>query len=114
MSEDEMSMLEDPDEWDLEHAERQQPPRNRRAIVSVAFKPQDFAMVSAVARERGQPVSQFIRQAALESARGDTVRVQASARVVEVVTITPSRTPPTLTARSHEQRLSALRLVASA
>lgn len=69
MSDQAIEDLQREDEWDFEHAERQHAPRGARAVVSVSFKSQDFARVTAAAREGGQPTSQFIREAALARAR---------------------------------------------
>lgn len=79
---DELSELQDESQWDFEHAERQRAPAGARAVVSVAFKSPDFALVTAAAREAGQPTSQFIRQAAVAAATGRRVRPVAGRIVV--------------------------------
>jgi hypothetical protein len=75
MNDEDITQLQDESEWDFEAAERQRAPRGRRAIVSVGFKPADFALVTAAAEKRDQPVSQFIREAAIDRARGQNVSV---------------------------------------
>ena len=42
--------------------------KHHRAIVSVAFAAEDFALVAQAAREAHMPVSTFIKQAAVERA----------------------------------------------
>src|SRR2546430_1702203 len=75
MNDEDIAKLQDEDEWDFEAAETQQAPRNRRAIVSVGFRPDDFALVAAAARSKDQPVSQFIREAAVNRARRQPIEV---------------------------------------
>ena len=77
MNDEEIAQLQDEDEWDFESAERQRAPRGRRAIVSVGFKPADFALVTMAAEKRDQPISQFIREAAVDRARGRDAQVAA-------------------------------------
>lgn len=85
--------LQDEDEWDFGAAVRQRPPRGRRAVVSVGFKTEDFSRVAAAARQRDVPVSQFIRQAALDRARrqptgvgdGRCIAVVASQKVSDLL-----------------------------
>lgn len=89
MNDDEIAQLQDEDEWDFEAAERQRTPRGRRAVVSVGFKPADFALVAAAAEKRDQPVSQFIREAALGRARERS----AQTVVPETITIRMSQSP---------------------
>ena len=76
--------LQSEEEWDFEAAHRQRAPRGNRAIVSVGFKTEDFAIVVAAARKRDQPVSQFIREAALHHARPRIVEIgdERSIRIV--------------------------------
>lgn len=56
------------DDWDLDQAEIHQPPKNPRAVVSVAFPRNDFRKVSEAAAISEMKVSEFIRTAALERA----------------------------------------------
>jgi len=70
MNDEEIAQLQNDDEWDVEAGERQRAPRGNRAIVSVGFKTADFTVVSEAAERRDQPLSQFIREAALGRARG--------------------------------------------
>ena len=69
VNEEEIAQLEHEDEWDFESAERIRVPKGNRAIVSVGFKTPDFTLVAEAARKRDQPISQFIREAALDRAR---------------------------------------------
>ena len=71
MNDDDIRALEDPEEWDLEGAERRTPTGSGRAVVSVAFLSEDFAAVAEAARQHGLRMSQFIREAAIEKAAGD-------------------------------------------
>lgn len=69
MTDEDIAELQNDDEWDFEAAVTQHAPRNRRAVVSVGFRPDEFAQVATAARDNDQPVSQFIREAALNRAR---------------------------------------------
>jgi hypothetical protein len=62
--------LEDPNNWDYEAAERRLPAKTRRAIVSVAFPPEDFQRVSKTAEAAGLRLSEFIREAAVKASAG--------------------------------------------
>jgi uncharacterized protein (DUF1778 family) len=65
MNDESLKQLQDDDEWDFESAQTQQPAPNRRAVVSVSFRPDDFTLVAEAARRNNQLISQFIREAAL-------------------------------------------------
>ena len=69
MADDETTRFQNDDEWDFESGEVQRPPRSRRSIVSVGFKPDEFQLVAEAARKHDQPVSQFIREAAVQRSR---------------------------------------------
>lgn len=56
------------DDWELDQAEIHEPPKNPRAVVSVAFPRDDFRKVSEAAGASDMKVSEFIRTAALERA----------------------------------------------
>jgi hypothetical protein len=58
------------DEWDFENAERREPTRRPRAVVSVAFSRDDFELVEERAKRLGKKLSEFIREASLARARG--------------------------------------------
>jgi hypothetical protein len=75
VNDEEIAQLEDESEWDFESAERVRAPRGNRAVVSVGFKTAEFTLVSAAAEKRGQPLSRFIREAALDRARGHDAEV---------------------------------------
>ena len=62
--------LERPDTWDYERSEVRQPVRASRAVVSVAFRRDEFTLVSEYAEQVGKRTSAFIREAALEKVRG--------------------------------------------
>jgi len=66
MSDEEL--LQDEHAWDFEAGEAQRASRGRRSVVSVGFKPEEFRAVNEAARRHHQPLSQFIREAALEKA----------------------------------------------
>ena len=84
MTEDEITAFENEGAWDLESAEPQTAaPSSRRAVVSVGFKPSEFSAVAAAARESRQPVSQYIRNAAIEKAAGQVVESRTVVLTVE-------------------------------
>lgn len=60
--------LENPDNWDYDHAETRKPVRSPRVVVSVAFRHADFVTVLKYAERLGKKTSEFIREAALEKA----------------------------------------------
>ncbi len=72
--------LENPENWDFEHAETKEPFKAPRVVVSVAFRNKDFATVSNYAERMGKKVSEFIREAALNTATGksSTIVIRAS------------------------------------
>jgi hypothetical protein len=80
---DELDELERGDAWEDEPFMVQQPRKPGRAVVSVALAREDFALVARIARENGMKTSEFIREAALDRARGTE-----SSRFVPEVTIT--------------------------
>ena len=57
------------DEWDFENAEKREPSRRPRAVVSVAFPREDFELVERRARKLGKKLSEFIREASLARAK---------------------------------------------
>ena len=61
--------LQSEETWDLANAERHEPAKNRRSIVSVAFRPEQFAEVSRLARNAGMKLSEYIRSRSL----GDSI-----------------------------------------
>jgi hypothetical protein len=109
MNDDEISQLQAEDEWDFETAERQQAPRSRRAVVSVGFRPAEFAVVAAAAETRDQPLSQFIREAALTRAREQDGAGAARQSLSIVVPPMPKQLEASLLeAMQRNRRLSAL------
>ena len=63
--------LQNPDNWDLEHAEKAAPAaRKARAVVSVAFPGEDFESVAKMAERLGMKTSEFIRVVTLGVVRG--------------------------------------------
>ena len=66
------------DEWDLDGAEVRKPVKKSRAVVSVAFSPDDFAAVSHAAKQEGTPISTYIRRASLSTASGVVAEVEPS------------------------------------
>jgi len=77
MVDDDTAILQHEDEWDFEAGETQRAPRGRRSIVSVGFKSDEFEAVTAAARNSSQPLSQYIRAAAVEKALGPRVTAPA-------------------------------------
>lgn len=65
---DKAKRLEESGDWDFEMAESRPPVRGRRAIVSVAFPPDDLTLVARSARNEDMKLSEFIRLAAVEKA----------------------------------------------
>lgn len=71
--------LQNPDNWDLESAEVVKPEsKPSRAVFSVAFPRDDMDVVSSAARNLGVTTSAFIREAAVEKARGESEASVAS------------------------------------
>jgi hypothetical protein len=62
--------LENEDNWDYDHAETRQPVTSDRVVTSVAFRRDDFRLVTNVAQKLGKKTSEFIREAAIERASG--------------------------------------------
>lgn len=62
--------LESPEQSDFERAARRRGVRVPRAVVSVAFRREDFELVAAAAERANMKLSEFIRAAALAAARG--------------------------------------------
>jgi hypothetical protein len=108
MNDDEIAQLQDEDEWDFETAERQRAPRGRRTIVSVGFKPAEFSVVAAAAEQHDRPLSQFIREAAIERARErDTERVTRRSLAI-IVPPMPKHEASLFDIMQQYRRLSAL------
>ena len=63
--------LEAPENWDLDNAEPVSRTKPIRAVVSVAFRREDFEVVVEHAEQLGMRTSEFIRKAALEKALPD-------------------------------------------
>jgi hypothetical protein len=61
----ETAQLQDEDEWDFEAAVRLRAPEGRRAVVAVSFTVAEFSAVAEAAEQRGQKLTEFIRDAAL-------------------------------------------------
>jgi hypothetical protein len=109
MSNDQITQLQDEDEWDFETAERQRAPRGRRAIVSVGIRPAEFSIVAAAAEQRDQPLSQFIREAAVDRARErDDGRVTPRSLAIVVPPLPKHIETSLLNAMQRHRRLSAL------
>jgi hypothetical protein len=62
--------LENSENWDFEKAEIKEPVKSPRVVVSVAFRNDDFKIVSNYASRTGKKVSEFIREAAIDIASG--------------------------------------------
>ena len=65
-SRDVVDQLEDPEQWDWEHAEVHLPVKSPRVVLSVAFPSQHFEIVARCAEQMGKKLSEFVREAALE------------------------------------------------
>ena len=72
MSKDAERDLGKAETWDFERPSVREPVKASRVVVSVAFRRDDFASVSAYAEQIGKKVSEFIREAAIEKASGWT------------------------------------------
>lgn len=57
--------LQSEETWDLVNAEQHEPVKNRRSVVSVAFRPEQFAEVTRRARATGMKLSEYIRSCSL-------------------------------------------------
>ena len=62
--------LEKAESWDFEQPEVREPVKASRVVVSVAFRRYDFVPVSECAERLGKKISEFIREAAIEKAKG--------------------------------------------
>jgi hypothetical protein len=60
--------LENPDLWDWDKSETRPPVKNRRVVLSVAFKSDEFQRVASHATKIGKRTSEFVRDAALNAA----------------------------------------------
>ncbi len=68
--------LQDPASWDAGRGFEQTGNPSRRAVVSVPFGREDFSAVAQAARREGMRTSEFIREAAIEKARGPRRRAR--------------------------------------
>lgn len=66
MNEEEIRELEAPENWDFEGAEKHEGTKAARAVVSVAFRSEDFKHVVQAAERAGMKTSEYIREAALQ------------------------------------------------
>jgi hypothetical protein len=62
--------LQNPEDWDWDRAESRPGRKKPRAVVSVAFKRDDFETVAGFAERAGMKLSEFIRSAAIGCAGG--------------------------------------------
>ncbi|MDP2744817.1 MAG: hypothetical protein Q8P00_07125 [Dehalococcoidia bacterium] len=62
--------LEKSENWDFTQSEVKQPVKASRVVVSVAFRRDEFALVSEYAERIGKKTSEFIREAAVQKAGG--------------------------------------------
>jgi hypothetical protein len=88
------------DDWALDQVEIHEPPKNPRAVVSVAFPRDDFEKVSDAASASNMKVSEFIRTAALERAE----RVTGNSRSYSVSTSGSGALHHTFTAAAPTRR----------
>jgi hypothetical protein len=65
--------LEAAESWDFASADKVPAQKSSRAIVSVAFKREDFDRVAEQAEQLGIRTSEFIREAALDRLRGGVI-----------------------------------------
>jgi hypothetical protein len=72
MSNEELQELQDPANWDYEHAEKHPGVDAAGAVVNVAFAHDDFARLAAYAQRHGMTVTALIRAAALDKIAADT------------------------------------------
>ena len=70
MTSDPTEEVENEDTWDLREPVAQGPSKQPRAVVSVAFRRDDFKVVADAAEQEGERVSEFIRTAAIHRAKG--------------------------------------------
>jgi len=70
MDDKEREELQNPESWDWERAESRPGRKKPRAVVSVAFRRDDFETVAAFAERAGMKLSEFIRSAAIGCAEG--------------------------------------------
>ena len=66
MSKHNEKALQDPANWDFDHAEERIPEKTpARAVVSVSFAREDYGKVVGAARNAGKKTSEFIREVVL-------------------------------------------------
>jgi hypothetical protein len=63
--------LENPETWDYERPVEKKAVKAPRVVVSVAFLSKDFVLVSDCAKRLGKKISEFIRDAARDTAMGE-------------------------------------------
>jgi len=68
-TDEELKQLEDPDEWDWDHAVRVKPAGKPGAAVLLRFTNEEFYEVDAGAERLGKKLTEFIKEAALSKAR---------------------------------------------
>ena len=103
--------LQDPESWDYEHAEARAPVKSARVVVSVAFRRDDFEIVSKYAERLRKKTSEFIREAAIEKAtsQNSITYVQGFGSLGSLWL--SSNLPSSTRASAHEPRASAPELV---
>ena len=97
MIDGELEALQNPDEWDFEHAERRSGVKQPRAVVSVAFSRDDFERVSGCAERLRKRTSEFIREAALERVSHYQGLAALAAFSASTSAVLFTRTPPPTT-----------------
>jgi hypothetical protein len=68
--------LEKPESWDYERPQTKKPVKASRVVVSVPFRGDDFWSVSECAERAGKKTSVFIREAAIDKAKGQITLFQ--------------------------------------
>ena len=68
-TDEELRQLEDPDQWDWEHAVWVTPSEKPGAAVLVRFNHEEFELINEGAERLQQKLTEFVREAALDRAR---------------------------------------------
>lgn len=108
--------LENEETWDLANAQPQPPIKNRRSVVSVAYRPEQLAEVAHRARAAGMKVSEYIRNRSLDHANEavGVTSVMITAGGLEAVTTFQVEELPPVTGKATPERDQEIDITANA
>lgn len=99
--------IQDSKEWDWDSAEARPPVRNRRVVLSVAFKSPEFQRVSSYAARIGKRTSEFVREAAIQAVPAGHPSVVPFTPILTTAhgpRVTPAETAMTAPASAYQLR----------